>query len=238
MTTRYPQILLLNAAGLALFLSWYLPVNHGLWFPLDSSIFHFFNQELVKSKAFLWLVAITNNRAFDGCSLLAMGCLMLSFWLKEDKTGRRRIIMMGLVMLLTAVVINQLAQHLMPVKRASPSLSFPNIYRVSELLHISTKDASKDSFPGDHGMMLLIFSAFMLRYFGKKAFAIALAIVVIFAFPRVMIGAHWFTDIAVGSLTAVLIGAPWCLMTPFSDRLIALFDRYMPGNSNKIKTNT
>ncbi len=236
MTTRYPQILLLNAAGLALFLSWYLPVNHGLWFPLDSSIFHFFNQELVKSKAFLWLVAITNNRAFDGCSLLAMGCLMLSFWLKEDKTGRRRIIMMGLVMLLTAVVINQLAQHLMPVKRASPSLSFPNIYRVSELLHISTKDASKDSFPGDHGMMLLIFSAFMLRYFGKKAFAIALAIVVIFAFPRVMIGAHWFTDIAVGSLTAVLIGAPWCLMTPFSDRLIALFDRYMPGNSNKIKT--
>lgn len=238
MTTRYPLILLLNAAGLALFLSWYLPVNHGLWFPLDSSIFHFFNQELVKSKAFLWLVAITNNRAFDGCSLLAMGCLMLSFWLKEDKTGRRRIIMMGLVMLLTAVVINQLAQHLMPVKRASPSLSFPNINRVSELLHISTKDASKDSFPGDHGMMLLIFSAFMLRYFGKKAFAIALAIVVIFAFPRVMIGAHWFTDIAVGSLTAVLIGAPWCLMTPLSDRLITLFDRYLPGNSNKIKTNT
>ncbi len=77
-------------------------------------------------------------------------------------------------MLLTAVIINQLAQHLMPVKRASPSLFFPNINRVSELLHIPTKDASKDSFPGDHGMMLLIFAGFMLRYFGKKAFAIAL----------------------------------------------------------------
>ncbi len=71
-------------------------------------------------------------------------------------------------MLLAAVIINQLAQHLMPVKRASPSLSFPNINRVSELLHIPTKDASKDSFPGDHGMMLLIFAGFMLRYFGKK----------------------------------------------------------------------
>jgi lipid-A kinase len=169
MTTRFPLILLLNAAGLALFLSWYLPVNHGFWFPLDSAIFHFFNQALVKSDAFLWLVAITNNRAFDGCSLLAMGCLMLSFWLKEDKTGRRRIVMAGLVMLLTAVVINQLAQHLMPVKRASPSLYFPDIHRVSELLHIPTKDASKDSFPGDHGMMLLIFSAFMLRYFRQKS---------------------------------------------------------------------
>lgn len=228
MTTRIPQILLLNVAGLALFFSWYIPVNHGFWFPLDSSLFHFFNQGLVKSDAFLWLVAITNNRAFDGFSLLAMGCLMLSFWLKEDDTGRRRILIIGLVMLLAAVIINQLAQHLMPVKRASPSLSFPNIYRVSELLHIPTKDASKDSFPGDHGMMLLIFSGFMLRYFGKKAFAIALLIVVIFAFPRVMIGAHWLTDIVVGSLSAVLIGLPWILMTPLSDRLITLFDRYLP----------
>jgi membrane-associated phospholipid phosphatase len=235
MKTRFPLILLLNAAGLALFFSWYLPANHGFWFPLDSTLFHFFNQELVKSEAFLWLVAITNNRAFDGFSLLAMGCLMLSFWLKEDKTGRRRIMIIGLVMLLAAVVINQLAQHLMPVKRASPSLYFPNIHRVSELLHIPTKDASKDSFPGDHGMMLLIFSAFMLRYFGKKAFAVALLIVVVFAFPRVMIGAHWLTDIVVGSLTAVLIGATWVLMTPLSDRLIALFDRYLPGKRQQLK---
>jgi len=229
MIKKIPLILLLNAAGLALFLSWYLPVNHGFWFPVDSGIFHFFNEQLVKSKVILWLVAITNNRAFDGCSLLAMGCLMLSFWLKEDATGRRRIILIGLVMLLTAVVINQLAQGLMPVKRSSPSLYFPNIHRVSELLNISTKDASKDSFPGDHGMMLLIFASFMLRYFGKKAFAVALIIVVVFAFPRVMIGAHWLTDIVVGSLSAVLIGVPWVLMTPLSDRLIALFDRYLPG---------
>lgn len=229
MIKKIPLILLLNAAGLALFLSWYLPVNHGFWFPVDSGIFHFFNEQLVKSKVILWLVAITNNRAFDGCSLLAMGCLMLSFWLKEDATGRRRIILIGLVMLLTAVVINQLAQGLMPVKRSSPSLFFPNIHRVSELLNISTKDASKDSFPGDHGMMLLIFASFMLRYFGKKAFAVALIIVVVSAFPRVMIGAHWLTDIVVGSLSAVLIGVPWVLMTPLSDRLIALFDRYLPG---------
>jgi membrane-associated phospholipid phosphatase len=237
MMKRLPLILLMNALGVALFLSWYLPLNHGFWFPLDSGLFHFFNQELVKSRAFLWLVALTNNRAFDGISLLAMGCLMLSFWRKADVDGRRRIIMIGLVMLLTAVVINQLAQGLMPVKRASPSLSFPDIYRVSELLHIPTKDASKDSFPGDHGMMLLIFSGFMLRYFGKKAFAIALIIVVVFAFPRVMIGAHWLTDIVIGSLSAVLIGLPWVLMTPLSDRLVTLFNHYLPGGRNKIRTN-
>lgn len=226
---RIPLILLLNAAGFVLFFSWFLPANHGFWLSLDAAIFHFFNQGVGKSQAYAWLLAIINNRAFDACSLLAMGGLMLSFWLKEQSAGRRRIVIIGLVMLLFAVVINQLAQHLMPVKRASPSLFFPNINRVSELLHIPTKDASKDSFPGDHGMMLLIFAGFMLRYFGKKAFTIALVIVVVFAFPRVMIGAHWLTDIAVGSLTAVLIGLPWVLMTPLSDRIIDIFDRYLPG---------
>ncbi|ARD59947.1 hypothetical protein Y71_08475 [Kosakonia radicincitans DSM 16656] len=231
MKTRLPLIILLNAIGLALFMCWYLPVNHGFWFPLDSAIFHFFNRGLVENRAWLWLVALTNNRAFDACSLVAMGCLMLSFWLPADRTGRRRVVIIGLTMLLIAVVVNQLAQHLMPVQRASPSLYFTDIHRVSELLDFPTKDASKDSFPGDHGMMLLIFAAVMWRYFGKKAFGIALIIFVVFAFPRVMIGAHWFTDIAVGSLSAVLIGLPWCLLTPLSDKIIALFDRYLPGNN-------
>jgi len=228
MKNRLLPIFLLNIAGLALFLSWYLPANHGFWFPLDSGIFHFFNHKLVESRAFLWLVAITNNRAFDGCSLLAMGALMFAFWRNESAAGRRRILIIGLVMLLTAVVLNQLAQALIPVKRASPTLFFPDIYRVSELLHIPTKDASKDSFPGDHGMMLLIFTAFMWRYFSHKTFALALIIFMVFSFPRVMIGAHWFSDIAVGSLSVALIGLPWCLMTPLSDRLIGFFDRYLP----------
>lgn len=235
MKTRLPLIIFLNAAGVALFLSWYLPVNHGAWFSVDAAIFHFFNHLLVENRAFLWLVAITNNRAFDACSLLAMGCLMLWFWKKEDSLGRRRILIIGLVMLLTAVIVNQLAQAFYPVKRASPTLFFDHVYRVSELLNvIPTKDASKDSFPGDHGMMLLIFSAIMFRYFGRKAGCVALIIFVVFAFPRVMIGAHWFTDIAVGSLSAVLIGLPWILLTPLSDKLISLFHHYLPNRNKQI----
>ena len=231
MKNRLPLIVLLNFAGLALFLSWYLPANHGAWFTLDSAIFHFFNHLLVESRAFLWLVAITNNRAFDACSLLAMGCVMLAFWLKADSVGRQRIVAIGLTMLLAALIVNQLAQHLYPVKRASPTLYFSDIWRVSELSNLSTKDASKDSFPGDHGMMLLIFSTFMWRYFGCKTFIVALIIFVVFAFPRVMIGAHWFSDIAVGSLSAALIGLPWIVLTPLSDKVISRFNHYLPNKN-------
>lgn len=229
MKTRLPLIFLFNFSGLALFFSWYLSALQGFWFALDSAIFHFFNQLLPASHTFLWLVAITNNRAFDGLSLLAMGGLMLWFWLKENRAGRRHLFIIILVMLFIAVLLNQLAHAILPVKRASPTLFFADSWRVEKLLHIPTKDASGNSFPGDHGMMLLIFSAIIWRYFGKAAFAVSLIIFVFFSLPRVMIGAHWFTDIAVGSLSVVLVGLPWWLLTPVSDRLITLFDRYLPG---------
>ena len=235
MTRRnLPRILLLNILGIALFLSWYLPANHGLWFKVDSAIFFFFNQHLASDPTFLHLVAITNNRAFDAISLIAMGLLYLYFYLKQDAYGRRRLLVTGVVMLLTAVVLNQLG-HLLPVKHPSPTLTFDNINRVSELTGIPTKDASSDSFPGDHGMMLIIFACFMLRYFNVRAFIIALAIVVVFSLPRVMIGAHWFTDIAVGSLSVVLVGASWWLMTPASDALIDGLNRLLPGKHRPVR---
>ncbi|MEN4214913.1 phosphatase PAP2 family protein [Serratia marcescens] len=229
MTRRnLPFILFFNLLGVALFLSWFLPANHGGWFTLDSAIFFFFNRHLATDPAFLHLVAITNNRAFDAISLLAMGLLYLYFYLKQDAAGRRRLVITGVVMLLTAVVLNQLG-HLLPVRHPSPTLTFDNINRVSELTGIPTKDASGDSFPGDHGMMLIIFSCFMLRYFGRGAFAIALLITLVFSLPRVMIGAHWFTDIAVGSLSVVLVGASWVLMTPCSDWIVDRLNRLLPG---------
>ncbi|WP_288446923.1 phosphatase PAP2 family protein [uncultured Serratia sp.] len=229
MTRRnLPFILFFNLLGVALFLSWFLPANHGGWFTLDSAILFFFNRHLATDPAFLHLVAITNNRAFDVISLLAMGLLYLYFYLKQDAAGRRRLVITGVVMLLTAVVLNQLG-HLLPVKHPSPTLTFDNINRVSALTGIPTKDASGDSFPGDHGMMLIIFSCFMLRYFGRGAFAVALLITLIFSLPRVMIGAHWFTDIAVGSLSVVLVGASWVLMTPCSDWIIERLNRLLPG---------
>lgn len=77
----------------------------------------------------------------------------------------------------------------------------------------------------------------MWRYFGKVAGLIALIIFVVFAFPRVMIGAHWFTDIIVGSMTVILIGLPWVLLTPLSDRLITFLTNHFLEKTNISKTN-
>lgn len=227
-TNRLVAILGLNVLGIALFLSWYLLPGHGFWFPIDKSIFYWFNDHMATNKPLVWLIAITNFRGFDAISLLAMGLLYLKFWLRETPPGRRRLIAIGITMLLTAVVLNQLG-HLLPVKHSSPTLYFDNVHRVSEITGIPAKDASSDSFPGDHGMMLMIFAGFMLRYFGKGAFLTGLLIFVVFGLPRVMAGAHWFTDIAVGSLSVVLVGLSWWLMTPASDLLVNWLIRILPG---------
>lgn len=226
--TRLVTILLLNALGVVLFLSWYLPPQHGFWFGIDKAFFYGFNNQMVTHPLFALIVAITNFRGFDVVSLLAMGLLYLSIWRQETPPARRRMLAIGITMLLTAVILNQLG-HLLPVKHSSPTLFFENVHRVSELTGIPAKDASKDSFPGDHGMMLIIFACFMWRYFGFRRFLIALAIVVLFSLPRVMAGAHWFTDIAVGSLSVVLVGLSWWLLTPASDVLVNWFNRKLPG---------
>lgn len=174
------------------------------------------------------LVAITNNRAFDVISLLAMGLLYLYFYLKQDAAGRRRLVITGVVMLLTAVVLNQLG-HLLPVKHPSPTLTFDNIHRVSEADRHPDQGRFRRQLPRRPRHDADYFSCFMLRYFGRGAFAVALLITLVFSLPRVMIGAHWFTDIAVGSLSVVLVGASWVLMTPCSDWIVDRLNRLLPG---------
>ncbi|MDC9621893.1 phosphatase PAP2 family protein [Xenorhabdus sp. XENO-7] len=228
MTRSNPlSIFILNMLGIALFFSWYLPENHGFWFHIDAAIFHFFNEKLLPNSRFALFVAIVNIRTFDVISLLCMGLLYYSAFRKQDYAGKRRLFMIGLVMLVTAVIINQIG-HKIPVSRPSPTLTFENINRVDDMISWHTKDSSKNSFPGDHGLMLLIFSCFILRYISRGAFFIALLIMITFALPRIMAGAHWFTDIAIGSLSLTLIGMSWVLLTPLSDIMATWLDKKLP----------
>ena len=66
------KIIFLNAVGLTIFFSWYLPAEHGFWFTLDKSIFYYFNEQLQPESSFTYFVGLTNVRHFDIISLMAM----------------------------------------------------------------------------------------------------------------------------------------------------------------------
>ena len=216
-------LIFFNLFGAALFLSWYLPPMHGFWFSIDSGVFFFFNHLLARSDAFRYLVALTNLRPFDGVAFLAMLSIFGFHYRRADARGRRRMIAIGLTMLIAAVIAKQFDMA-MSFHRLSPTSYFraaaQPVLRVSELTGWPAKDASGTSFPGDHAMMLLIFTWFMLRYFGKRTFLASLAVFLLFSLPRVMSGAHWLTDIVVGAGSICAIVLSWLLLTPASDWLV------------------
>lgn len=231
---RFTLPLFVSFAGIMLFLSWYLPVDHGWWAIPDHAIFRFFNNPLAGNHSLAVFIAVINNRAFDLAALLLMGLVYYAAFRRQDSAGKRRLVMAGIVMVISAVLINQAGQAI-PFNRLSPTLALDSVHRVSDISGIFTKDASKSSFPGDHGLMLMIFAAFAWRYAGFRYFTAAILLIVIFSLPRIMSGAHWFSDILAGSLSLTLITLPWILLTPLSDRCVNFLIRRMPRLSDITK---
>ncbi|GAA3711930.1 Kdo(2)-lipid A phosphotransferase [Oceanisphaera sediminis] len=227
MPIQYNKLVFWNLVAIAVLGSWFWLPNHGFWFDIDKAIFYYFNDKIGVSDGWVTAVAIANNRAFDGVALLAMGVLYYSYYRGAGPEQKRQLLIIGLMMLLTAVGLNQLGRAV-PVERPSPTLTFENVFRLTELAGFKTKDASGDSFPGDHGLMLMIFTAFVWRFLSWKAGLWGCVFVVVFSAPRVMGGAHWWSDIYVGAFSVACFGMAWLMHTGVFDVVLAWLDRYLP----------
>lgn len=225
------KIAIFNVIGLALFFSAYLTTYQGFWFEIDKSIFYYFNHLVGSNAIFMYFVAFVNKRGFDTVAFIFMIIIYYSYYRKANVEGKRWLFCIGLAMLISAGIIKQ-CDNMMAWDRMSPTLYFEQLNHdvnfVSKLSGWSTKDSSSTSFPGDHGMLLLIFCAHMWRYLGTKAFVKGIVVFVIFSLPRIMSGAHWFTDIAVGSVSFVLVVQSWLLLTPASDIFVGWLESKLP----------
>lgn len=220
-----------NFIGLVLFGSWYATAFQGFWFEIDKTIFYFFNRLLPAHKSFLYLVAFVNLRLFDLVPFAIMLLIYYGYYRRANVEGKRWLFCIGVAMLASAVIMKQF-DRMLPIDRVSASVYFDGLYHnvnfVSLLSGWPAKDSSGASFPGDHGMMLLIFAAYMRKYIGRSAFCKALAVFLIFSLPRIMSGAHWFTDIAVGSVSFALVILSWLLLTPAADIFIDWLEKRLP----------
>ena len=217
---RHCGLYLAPLLGALIALSWSLLPGHGAWARWDMGIFYGFNALIADPGPWRLILAIINHRLFDLVSLSCMMAMLLTLFVRSDAQGRARWVAIALLMVITALLLNRIG-HLIPIERASPTLSMPGALRLTTLIDFPTKDSSGDSFPGDHGLMLMIFAAFMLRFAPRGMGMIACAMVVVFTLPRIMVGAHWFTDIYMGSLSLCLILLPWLLQTPLCERVLA-----------------
>ena len=234
-----PQVLIFsNLLAIILFASWLLEPARSLWLQLDVWTFWVMNNSLAEGRAWQWLWAITNNRAFD---LVPAGCMLLIYGhcsLRHDRKNLNRYIAIGILLLLTVLVASQLGKAI-PVKRPSATFAFPEALRISQLVpEIVTKDTASDSFPGDHGLILLLYAGFV-AFFMPRIYGILAALMVIpFTLPRLMSGAHWLTDEVVGAIAVAAVTLSWLFATPMHGIAINRFEGWVSRLRNQPSSQT
>lgn len=204
------------AAGLFLYLSWvHIPVIGELWDIADSATFFTLNGSLGLDNNWAMLWAVLNNRLFDSFAALLFGLVFYFYIRSGESEDMNRRFSLALVAIVFSLVTAQLGHLLLSHSRESPSRVLKPAYLLSQLFpEIKPKDSSGTSFPGDHGTLSLMFSIF-IAYLGGLRFALIGAVVALFTIlPRLFSGAHWLTDIAIGSLTAAIVASAILLNTP------------------------
>lgn len=243
---RLGPLLVCHVLAALILASWVWPASRQYWDQFDAAAFHLLNGSLGSSVIWDSLWAVASIRVFDilvGAVLLAL--LIRQDWLFSEQQLRPALFtFVGLliVLLVIRVLFTKVATHL-GWQHQSPSMHFVNAYHLSDHFPwlervFEVKDRSSKSFPGDHASVLLIWGLFMALYARGAKLAVVAALTMLFMLPRLVAGAHWFSDDFVGGLAIALLSLGWGYCTPLGAQIAALLQwlarpafalaRYMP----------
>lgn len=217
---QFKRLILCNLIGALLFSSLFWAPTHALWQTLDVAFFKWANSSLKDRPMWQLFWACANHKWADW---LEDVCILIFFTLHVRSMPslirpRKIAELICSTLYLAAIIffINGILfrEHL-SIPRISPTLFVDDAIRLSrEIPWMSIKDSSSKSFPGDHGTTALLFAAFF-AILAKKRLAIPAIIYAAFlCMPRLITGAHWLSDILVGSGTITLITLSWMFCTP------------------------
>ena len=199
-------------------LSWFVPGPwREAWDAVDAFIFFALNGMLADNRPMAVFWALANNRAFDLVPALIFLALFWRYMAAGGPEERvlERVAGCGLFVVYVVVVTRILDQLVLNVARMSPSLVMEPVHRLSEMVPwMRTKDYSLHSFPGDHGTVSIMFSICLVHCFGKRAGLWGLGLILLSIMPRTVAGAHWLTDVVVGSLMITLLPLALVFATP------------------------
>lgn len=127
----------------------------------------------------------------------------------------------GAMMLAAVALAKAFARSAFTYRTKSPTRILADAKLLSHYVtDIRFRDQAGSSFPGDHGIVLITCAAFMWRFARRPLAWAAILLVILLSAPRIMVGAHWFSDIYFGSLFPVMLISPWILYSPISEGLI------------------
>lgn len=223
---RWIPFLVSHVMAIGLLASWCWPATRRVWDLYDAGVFHALNATLALGDWWAWALAVANCRTFDLVAAAGIGVLLLwnvRFYEKRCLfSGWFSLALLAATLFLAKTfVCGTIIHDLVGLHRGSPTTVVQNCYRVTELVPaVNAKDSSPWSFPGDHGFILISVALYIVYRGSGRQEMLAWLFVVVFGLPRIFVGAHWATDLAVGSAAVSLVVTAWLLATPLHDRLV------------------
>lgn len=222
---RWVSLFVSHLMAGALLASWWWPASRRIWDLYDAGVFRALNATLSLGDAWVTAVAFANTRAFDWVAAAAVGVLLLwnirFYEVRCRLSGWFSLGLLVCVVCVTKFCCGPVIHELVGFQRASPTSIAPTCYRVTEMVpSIDAKDSSPCCFPSDHGFVLFSVALYLVYRGSTRQEMLAWLCVVLFGTPRIFAGAHWATDVVVGSAAMALVLTAWLMATPLHDRLV------------------
>jgi len=205
---------LLALIGSALLLgSWLYPPTHLVWSQLDIHLFELLNGSLDGHPVWHALCASTLSVESD----LVLASILLLLVTPHLRGGR-------LLHLLWVAGVGlgglALVRFGLDLTRLSPSLSTePFIASTGAASWLHIREGATHSFPSDHAFALLYASLFFFTFGRAWQGLTTLGCLLIYGGGRLVTGAHWLSDMVVGSVSLVLVLFALAVAGPLHRRL-------------------
>jgi len=168
------------------------------------------------------MTALANHELADWFEDLCILGFYLAAILKSERRERLRkcaeFLFCIALTALTIILVNRLFfRDFLHLRRMSPSLALEQFVNLSYAVEwIECKVHSNKSFPGDHATTALMFALSYAYVTRGKLGLFALLYGLLLCLPRLAVGAHWLSDLIVGSGCIVMLSISWAFFTPLA----------------------
>lgn len=241
-TWNIKQLMVFNFLIVIALWSLFSPMTKIFWETIDIAFFKVINGTLQGHPNWQLFWALANHKNADWIEDICV-LVFFSFYVLQAAKGLRlrRVAELLFSLLYIALIIycvnKTLFREYLEIPRLSPTLTVENSVRLSEEISwLSIKDDSAKSFPGDHGTTALLFAASFSYFAGRRLGLFASLYAVFLCLPRLITGAHWLSDVLVGSGCITLFFLSLAFCTPMGEWCIAQLERLLKSIGTVIKS--
>lgn len=207
--------------------SFFLPYTSDVWKLLDVKSSYLMNSWIATSSFWQSFWAWANHPTADWIEDGVFLCffLLYIFHGKGSSERIRRTSHLFIVTLVLAMVIGYgnkiLFRDILYIPRESPSNVLNSLTILSDYItSIKVKCHSHSSFPSDHATTALIFVGYYCTVCDRKLYRILAVLYGLFlCLPRLVIGAHWMSDLLLGGVGIATLSLGILFYTPLHSGL-------------------